>query len=198
MSNILFFSGAQNNDFLKCHNTTEYPPSSVIPVLAIFGGLMAAIMTRVSKNEMSTYGKAGANSPTLFLTDLSDFPSRNSFLINIRRHRGGGAVLDPDRPGLRRGEARGRALLGRGCGGKKERNIPRHTDRHDDGKSSWWSHLEIHLVTPGRIGADVWHHLRLLRPGALVRGEDHQGRGAGARVPELHHGVRSRRCRGSG
>ena len=33
--------------------------SSVIPVLAVFGGLMAAIMTRISKNEMSTYGKAG-------------------------------------------------------------------------------------------------------------------------------------------
>ena len=40
----------------------EYAPSSVIPVLAIFGGLMAAIMTRVSKNEMSTYGKAGKKS----------------------------------------------------------------------------------------------------------------------------------------
>ena len=43
------------------HDTTECQTSSVIPVLAIFGGLMAAIMTRVSKNEMSTYGKAGEN-----------------------------------------------------------------------------------------------------------------------------------------
>ena len=33
--------------------------SSVIPVLAFFGALMAIIMTRISKNEMSTYGKAG-------------------------------------------------------------------------------------------------------------------------------------------
>ena len=45
--------------------------SSVIPVLAFFGALMAIIMTRISKNEMSTYGKAGKEETTCFKNHLS-------------------------------------------------------------------------------------------------------------------------------